>query len=77
MKLVIQRVSRAEVRVAGEDGQVKEVGLFASKLGTPSNELKIVPVYDEGAVVPGRVQQRDGQIQEQQEQGEQGLQLEL
>jgi small conductance mechanosensitive channel len=32
-----------KVRVAGEDGQVKEIGLFASTLGTPSNELKIVP----------------------------------
>ena len=32
-----------KVRVAGEDGQVRDVGLFASKLGTPSNELKIVP----------------------------------
>lgn len=32
-----------KVRVAGEDGQVKEIGLFASTLGTPSNELKIIP----------------------------------
>ncbi len=32
-----------KVRVAGEDGQVKEIGLFASTLGTPSNEVKIVP----------------------------------
>ncbi|MDH3744752.1 MAG: mechanosensitive ion channel [Acidobacteriota bacterium] len=32
-----------KVRVAGENGQVKNVGLFASTLTTPSNEEIIVP----------------------------------
>ena len=32
-----------KVRVAGEDGQVKNIGLFASTLRTPSNQEKIVP----------------------------------
>lgn len=32
-----------KVRVAGEDGQVKNIGLFATTMRTPSNEEKIVP----------------------------------
>jgi len=32
-----------KVRVAGEDGQVKSIGLFATTMKTPSNEEKIVP----------------------------------
>lgn len=32
-----------KVQVSGEDGQVQEIGLFATKLGTPSNELKFIP----------------------------------
>ncbi len=32
-----------KVRVAGENGQVKDIGLFASTLRTPSNEEIIVP----------------------------------
>ncbi len=31
------------VRIAGEDGQVKEIGLFATSLRTPRNEEIIVP----------------------------------
>lgn len=31
------------VRVAGEDGQVKNIGLFATTMMTPRNEEKIVP----------------------------------
>jgi small conductance mechanosensitive channel len=31
------------VRVAGEDGQVKNIGLFATTMRTPTNEEKIVP----------------------------------
>ncbi len=32
-----------KVRIAGEDGQVKNIGLFATTMRTPRNEEKIVP----------------------------------
>jgi small conductance mechanosensitive channel len=32
-----------KVRIAGEDGQVKNIGLFATTMMTPSNQEKIVP----------------------------------